>query len=226
MIKVLAIDSDYDWITGSVMNHRETYVYSHINANFIRCQVDKATREEVLSKIGPNGSDIDIKYITGSGHGSGEGNIFYGQVQITDGNSNEEIIWRKRCPLLGGPQYKKEEVENRIVHLLSCATADVLGPDMVDKGCLAFFGYSEDFWAREETIELCVYADSEIDLAFLDGENAEIVYLRTVIAYIIAQIILVREDLFDFAAEIQHNLDYLKCPHHDEKWGDKRARLI
>jgi len=215
MVKLLGIDSNYDVATSRMFRYRNEYVYDGILARFNsyeKKQENQATRSEI-AQVAP---DREIKYITGSGHG------FYNSFM---GHKGEEI-WRKTCPLRGGPSYAKEEVENKIIHLLSCCSADVLGPDMVKKGCLAFFGYTEDFWVKDQTAELCVYSDSQIDEAVSEGENAEMVYLRTAYTHMIAQRDLVQEDLFDLAAEIQHNLDNLRCPHHDDKWGKKHARIV
>ena len=215
MVKVLGIDSNYDDVTKRMSRYRKKYVYDVILARFNSYEL-KQGRDATRSEIVQVAQDREIKYITGSGHGFY--NSFMGQ--------NAEDIWRKTCPLRGGPSYAKEEVENKIIHLLSCCSADVLGPDMVEKGCLAFFGYTEDFWVKDQTGELCVYSDSQIDEAVSEGENAEMVYLRTVLIHIIAQMYLVQEDLFDLAADIQHNLDNLRCPHHDDKWGKKDARIV
>jgi len=63
-------------------------------------------------------------------------------------------------------------VKGKIIHLLSCKTAQKLGPDLVKKGACAYFGYFENFtitWNHPNVFWIC---DSSIDLALCRGLNA------------------------------------------------------
>ena len=64
------------------------------------------------------------------------------------------------------------------MHFSSCETAANLGPDFVKNGCLAFFGYDEDFVFTMADRDIFFECDSEIDLAFADGLTAAEVYDR------------------------------------------------
>jgi hypothetical protein len=39
----------------------------------------------------------------------------------------------------------RRKSDEKIAHFLSCKTAVSLGPDMVSRGCSAFFGYDIDY---------------------------------------------------------------------------------
>lgn len=66
--------------------------------------------------------------------------------------------------------------------------------------------------------------DAEIDYAITDGVEAEEAYLRTEFYYNETIRQLGEDDIF--LGYLQANFEYLRCPHHDSKWGDTRAKLI
>jgi hypothetical protein len=79
--------------------------------------------------------------------------------------------------------YSPEEVQGKIVHLLSCETAGKLGPDLVSHGCRAFFVTTKIFRFNSfqmDIADIFFQCDSEIDRAFADGLTAADVYSRVV----------------------------------------------
>jgi hypothetical protein len=77
---------------------------------------------------GPKARQAGVVYLTGVGHGSYTtftGHFYDAVFEV--GN------------------YSAAEPSGKIVHFLSCETAAHLGPDFVKNGCLAYFGYDEDF---------------------------------------------------------------------------------
>lgn len=97
-----------------------------------------------------------VVYITGVGHGL--------PTLYTGYRSSR--LWEE-C------KYGRAEVKNKIIHLLSCQTAQRLGPDLVRKGACAYFGYIENFtitWSYPNVFWKC---DSSIDLAFCRGLTAK-----------------------------------------------------
>lgn len=71
--------------------------------------------------------------IIGTGHG--ESDQFAGQ--------NDDI-------LLEVGKYNPAIVKGKFIKLLSCQTGDYLGPDLVEKGAIAYHGYTEDFlWVSD-----------------------------------------------------------------------------
>ena len=74
--------------------------------------------------------------------------------------------------------YDPAEVKDTIIHLLSCKTAQQLGPDLVRNGACAYFGYFENFtitWDHPNVFWIC---DSVIDRALCIGLNAGGRYIR------------------------------------------------
>ena len=162
---VLAIDSNHDEITQIVHDYREQYVYPYLESSgfsLVRCQGPSAFRENVASEACQEG----ITYITGSAHGS-DTTCF-------------EYDW---CTIFEVGDYQPEEVEGKVVHLLSCQTAAELGRDFVKNGCLAYFGYKGPFAFDPYFPDIFLECDAEIDKAFADGLTAAEVHDRVVAFY-------------------------------------------
>ena len=204
--KIVAIDSNYEPVTKAAYEFRQEYVYPKFtiqNYKIIRNQGISANRTSVKDNLM---CYKDIKYITGVGHGNY--NLYTGHR----GN----IVFK-----IG--DYLTKEVKGRVIHLLSCRTARDLGPDFVEKGCLAFFGYTENFtfyWGYEEIFFRC---DSEIDVAFASGSNAKKVYENTKKIYEDAIDELNDGGHYYIAAILQEDLDILKCPSIGSEWGNETA---
>lgn len=207
-MKILAIDSSYDEITHASYVYRNRHVYPYLESKgfeLVRCQGQSARRVHVQSEAHQG----DIAYITGVGHGSYT--TYMGEY----------------CnPIFDVGNYQPEESDNKIVHFFACQTAAELGTDFVNNGCLAYFGYDEDFIVSMYVSDAFFDCDSEIDRAFADGLTAEEVYDR-VIAYYNQKISeLEGGGHDDAAAALEHNRDHLCAPSVSSKWGDRKARII
>lgn len=149
----------------------------------------------------------EVLMITGIGHGSDS--VFTGEMGE---------------PLLETGEYAPREVRDKIIHLLSCKTARVLGPDLIENGARAFFGYSRNFtfdWKFADEFFAC---DSEIDRAFADGLTAAEVHGR-VAALFDEQIDLLADKDGAAAALLTADLRYLCSPAVSEKFGQLDAKL-
>ncbi|KKN87047.1 hypothetical protein LCGC14_0263170 [marine sediment metagenome] len=97
--------------------------------------------------------------IIGTGHGDVD--VFTGQ--------NEVVI-------LEVGQYDPREIEGKIIKLLSCQTAEYLGPDLVKNGCVAFLGYTDDYvWVVDADLASRPWADDMAATSLMpvvDGLNA------------------------------------------------------
>ncbi len=206
--KIAAIDSNWEPATKAAFDFRQINVYPIFKtANFkiIKNQGNNANRSSVKDSLV---CYKNIRYITGVGHGNY--NLYTGH--------NGTIIFK-----IGG--YLTKEVKDRVIHLLSCRTAKDLGPDFVKKGCLAFFGYIENFtfyWGYEEIFFRC---DSEIDLVFASGSNAKKVYENTKKVYEDAIDALNTEGYYYITAILQEDLDILRCPSIGSQWGNENATI-
>src|SRR5207249_2313497 len=109
----------------------------------------------------PKAQQPGVAYLTGVGHGfpaSYTGHYY--------------------DPIFPVGNYSAAEARGKIAHFLSCETARDLGPDFVKNGCLAYFGYDEDFVFTTAEQEVFFECDSAIDRAFAEGSNAAQVYDR------------------------------------------------
>lgn len=208
--KIIAIDSNWEPVTEAGYKYRQANVYPvfrNQGYEIVKAQGVNANRDYVKSRLM---TIKNLRYITGVGHGNYE--LYTGQ--------DPHIIFK-----VGEEGYDKKEVDNRVVHLLSCRTARYLGPDFVKNGCLAFFGYDENFafsWGYEEIFFRC---DSEIDFSFAKGFNAKQVYDKTRIIYTDAIDALNDEGNYYVAAILQDDLDILRCPSIDIKYGKENVTI-
>lgn len=207
-MRILAIDSNHDCVTKITCNYRNQHVYPYLESRgfrLIRCQELSARREIVAPEAGQD----DIAYITGAGHGT---------YTTYTGDWN--------LPIFQVGNYQPEESDGKIVHLLSCQTADKLGPDFVIHGCRAYFGYKALFTFDPDYADVFLECDSEIDRAFADGLTAEEVYDRVEERYKQRIRELDNEGKFDIASMLEENLSYLCAPSVDSRWGDTQARIL
>jgi len=148
-----------------------------------------------------------VVYISGVGHGSP---IAYTGYQY-------DRLWEV-C------KYDAAEVKGKIIHLLSCKTAQELGPDLVRKGACAYFGYAENFtitWNHPDAFWKC---DSSIDLALCNGLNAGAA--AKVAIYVYNHYIRQYRGIHGpTAAWLTHDRDALRTPLHDAKYGSKNCTL-
>lgn len=206
-MKILAIDSSYDQITQASYTYRNRHVYPYLEAKgfeLVRCQGQSARRNYVE----PEACQEDIVYITGVGHGTAT--TYMGEF----------------CnPIFDIDKYKPKEPDGKVIHFFTCQTAAKLGPNLVNYGCLAYFGYDEDFIVLMYVSDAFFDCDSEIDRAFADGLTAEEVYKR-VVAYYNQKIYELKEGgHYDADAALEHNRDHLSAPSINPKWGNRKAKL-
>lgn len=108
--------------------------------------------------------------IIGMGHG--EADLFTGQNMAL---------------LLKVGRYQPQEVQGKVIYLLSCQTGNELGPDTISKGALSFLGFTDDFvWVMDSDLARTPWADEfaapclmpPIDAinALLDGKTVDEAY--------------------------------------------------
>lgn len=207
-LAVLAVDADFEPITQAAYTYRQTNVYPYLEQKgwqLQRFQESLARR----SYVGPAAASSSVVYITGVGHGKYD--RFTGQFY--------DAIF-----IVGN--YSGDEAKSKIVHLLSCETARDLGPDFVKNGCLAYFGYDEDFTFQMDEANTFFSCDAEIDRGFADGLTAGDVYKRALAAFN-AKIADLRAKGSDYkAAQLEYDRDHLRSPTSGAQWGSTEAKLV
>ena len=207
-MKILAIDSSYDRVTQASYDYRNRHVYPYLESRgfeIVRCQGKSARRFHVK----PKACQKDIIYMTGVGHGT-----------------DTTYMGENYNPIFDIGSYQPEESDGKVVHFFACQTAAKLGSDFVTCGCLAYFGYNEDFIVLMRISDAFFDCDSEIDRAFADGLTAKGVYTRVLEYYNQKIHELENSGHYREAAALEHNRDCLCAPSVDPKWGDEKATLF
>lgn len=204
---VVAIDSNYEFATAAAFDYRQQNVYPYIeNQGFFieRCQGKLARRCYVEpAVINPN-----VEYLTGVGHGS-----------------HDAFTGDQYHPIFKIGDYKPEESQGKIIHLLSCNTAAQLGSDLVEHGCRAFFGYDIEFTFTTKTANIFFECDSEIDRAFAEGLTAEQVHQRVIALYQQRADECFEQGDLETYKYLQTDCNHLCSPSVDRRWGESQARL-
>ncbi|MFX1325518.1 MAG: hypothetical protein ACFE8N_11205 [Promethearchaeota archaeon] len=210
--KILCIDTDYDDVVRSFLEGRkEVYRYFETKGfEVIRIQGEEATRK-TISEIA---LDEDVVYITGSGHGT----------EASFKGHKYRSIFKKRWSLLRAKGYLEDEVKNKIIHLLSCSSAKILGIDFVKNGCKAFFGYDKVVQLDPDYNQIYSTCDAEIDYAIADGCTAEEAFDRAVQFYKDAIEVLDERNSEYISLSLKRNLECLKGP-TISPWGSRNATI-
>ena len=204
---ILAVDSDYDGATKLGADFRAHNVYPRFEATGfeVRMRRGQMARRHFVAD---DAKRPEIVFVTGIGHGFD--NVYTGDQQQ---------------PLWAVGQYDAAEAEGKVFHLLSCKTARRLGPDLVDKGALAFFGYDENFVFQQEVADAFFECDSAIDLALAEGATTAQAYERAIELY------NQKIDEYDAAGKpyvaslLETDRDHLCAPPVDAIWGDAKTSL-
>jgi hypothetical protein len=202
MTKVLCVDSAWDEATKLTRAFRDQHVYPMAGANeLVLRQGTQAKRVGVSASA----VDVGVGFITGASHGTPD--CFTGDQM--------EILWQV-------DQYGASEVTGKIVHLLACYAARRLGPNLVQKGAIAFLGYDTEFVFTKELADSFLACDAEIDLVLLAGGSVEEAHCAAIEAFEDA---LAQAETPQIAALFESNRDHLKSPVIDARFGDSNARL-
>jgi hypothetical protein len=202
---VFAEDTDTG-ITESAAHYRKKHVIPcFINKRIIPIILTGAndTRPNFAAACKRKG----VVYISGVGHGSPTAYTGYRYSHLWD-----------KC------SYDPAEVKGKIIHLLSCKTAQQLGPDLVKKGACAYFGYFENFtitWNYPNVFWKC---DSIIDLAFCHGLNAGLAAKVTLYIYNL-EIRKMRAIHGPTATWLTWDRDALRSPLHGKQYGLNKCTL-
>jgi hypothetical protein len=207
-VTAVGIDSNWEPATLAAFQYREKHVYPHIASkgfSIDKCQGPMAKRIYAAPKAQQSG----VAYLTGVGHGS---------YTTYTGHYYDPVFQVGNCSVA--------EPQGKIVHFLSCETARDLGPDFVKNGCLAYFGYDDDFVFTLADQDLFFECDSEIDRAFADGMTAAEVYDRVKLLFAQRAADFRAQGKQNEAATLELDFDRLRCPSSGgSAWGDAKAKL-
>lgn len=206
-VVVLGIDSNYEPVTAAAWKYRKKNVYSYLQQKGFQVTIleGKLARRYLVA---PEATKPNVDYLTGVGHGL---------TDLYTGDQGDRIFE------VGA--YAPEESQRKIVHFLSCQTAQSLGPDFVKHGCRAYFGYDVNFTFTWDSADVYFECDSEIDRAFADGLTADQVYKRAYQLFTRRIEELQNAGKMYSAATLAADRDHLCAPTLHQRWGDTNARL-
>jgi hypothetical protein len=214
--RILAIDSTWDDNTREATAYRYTNVYGYLNAHGY--PIHQLTGDHANEAEATIGAEVpSIVYITGVSHGTPD--CFSGDQD-------------RRVFQVG--HYDPDAVKGKIVHFLSCYTAQYLGRDLTDPsvGAAAFFGYAGKFaWPAEggnDYAGIFFDCDAEIDRALVDGATAAEAGQRAVTKFdaaIAALKAMGDDESHRVAAMLEWNRDNLCGPHCGAEYGSGDAKL-
>ncbi len=217
MAEVVAIEQSTDEATRYIQAYRNHFVYLHPTFTedpckhvLIRCFDTRAVPNIIYNEV----QRANVRFITGTGHGSYD--LFTGEGGV--------VVW-------DALKMADNHVRGKIIHLLSCQTGAILGLNCVQKGALAFWGYSVNFsvpLSRQDTVasgsvgNAFLRMDAIIDRGILDGHNAQEIYDSVVryFSHVYGQLVSQRSP---WAALFLDNFVHLVCP--ALTWGDPEAAL-
>lgn len=147
----------YEW--------RSVNVYQNIygKAGFKVVLISQSSKSKVEAAL----KDNDITHITGCGHGSPT--LYTGYSQGTVFTTSDATLLAK--------------LKGTHIHLLSCLTAQKLGPAMMQYGAKSYAGYIPSFYFTWKSATEFFKADAAIDEGFAQGKTAPECYTQTIKAF-------------------------------------------
>lgn len=221
MARVVGIEQNYDIVLQYCQEFRKAHVYSHgsftgnpPSHTLIRCFDDDAVPKVISRAV----SSDEVRFITGSGHGTYRS--FTGQRGV--------LIWNT----VSKPP---KHVAGTIVHLLSCRAGGLLGLLFVQHGAAAFWGYTTDFkffheanppnpLTTDQYAKSFIQLDAIIDIGILNGYDAARIHNHLEAEFRKAYgSMIARSNGAAEAAALLDNFVHLVSP--GRTWGDPGASL-
>lgn len=202
--RALFCENTTDGVTTPAANYRIANVHPVFAAKGFEV-VSLESVNDVRASFIPEAKNARTVYISGVGHGS---------YTMYTGHLQTAILQ------VGG--YDGAEVNNKVIHLLSCETGRTLCPDTVSHGAKAAIGYDENFvfdWANANLYWQC---DSQFDLSMANGKTCAQAIADTVAKYNAA---IASVPGTSTAATLLSDRDLLRSPVSGAAWGNQNQRI-
>ena len=208
---VLFCEDTTDNLTNMAAQYRKKNVHPAFkNAGFNVIVLEGA--EDVRTKFAEKAKSKRVVYISGVGHGS---------PTVYTGHMGSNIL------RVGN--YDGAEVQDKVIHLLSCQTAKQLGPDMIQKKAKAYMGYFENFTfvfddpnTPTNEIELFWKCDSTFDIMMAKGNTVQAAHNATIAAFNTA---IASVPNTSAATWLTWDRDFLRSPVINAIYGTKTVTL-
>jgi hypothetical protein len=206
-VKLMTIEANDDAPTRAAYAYRDEFLYQTLatmGTKLLSLRGQLATRADFTLYIGKEKPD----YLVAVGHGD-----------------EDTLMGCDDEPLLEIGHYQPAEIAGRIIHVLACHTAMMLGPDLVRNGARAFIGYNWFVMVHEEIVDEFMECDTAIDQELLGGATVSQAYRRAIQLLDGHVARLKGEGRLMKAALLETNRDSLMCPVTDQSLGDPDATL-
>jgi hypothetical protein len=97
--------------------------------------------------------------------GTGHGNVDVYSVEC-------RTVYMRVCDA------RTSKMAGRVIHLNSCLTAQQLGPDLINKGALTYYGSNEEFWlyvgqspCSDRSVEAVFLAELQVEASLMSGRT-------------------------------------------------------
>lgn len=217
---LLLADANSDAATQLQYKRRSKVLYPYVTAStFGKKQKSLVGAQVIRANVGAGLTSFGPGYASLAGHGRPS----YLLGWYVSGNSGplQEVL------TVG--KYSPAEARSKIIHIFACHCGYTppggLGRDLVAKGAVAFFGYSDQFILPVNEYPVFCDCDIEIDKALIDGKNCDEAY-KVAIAKYNAGISRYRASGdYQSAAYLETDRDRLVAPSTDAAYGDRTAFL-
>jgi hypothetical protein len=201
--------------TDSVTQYAANYRIARVHSAFVQrgfTNIVLKGVDDVRSNFPLKAKSPRVVYIAGIGHGS-----------------PTTYTGHYGSPILSVGSYDPAEVAGKVIHLLSCQTARMLGPDLIKNGARAYAGYFENFrfvydqaGTPIDEMELFWKSDSTFDIMMAKGSTVEAAHKATIAAFnqAIAQVPGTAA-----ATWLTWDRNCFRSPVIDAKYGDKTAKI-
>ena len=203
--EIVCFDADHDVASKLVADWRHRKLYPTLKKNILELRGNMAIRHYLKEALNNKG----VAYFSASGHGEPEGIL---------GNDGDFA--------LQAGNYNPEEVSGKIIHLLSCDTAQTLGSDCVANGYIAFFGYDFPFTFHGRYLDEFMAPDAEVDVAISNEESVEIAHNNAVkmFEHMEAKLLKAKAD-FSVIGDLMTNKAHFCSAVKHPRWGDPSCTI-
>jgi hypothetical protein len=208
---VLFCENTTDSVTKLAAAYRKKYVHPIFKKRGF-CVIVLEGINDVPAEFIPRAKSRRVVYISGVGHGN---------PTTYTGHLGSHLL--EAC------QYDPAVVKQKSIHLLSCKTAQKLGPDTIKKGARSYSGYYQNFTfvfdnpaTPVNELNLFWKADSTYDIAMALGRTAKQAGLLTIMAFNAA---IAQVPGTAAAAWLKWDRDWLRTPHVGSMYGSPSARI-
>ncbi len=231
MSRILLMDAAVEMDKATLAGHdaRSRMLYPVVNSGKFKDRTTKIIGRAVKrDKVFADLKKLTNGLVSANGHGMPQELLGWYKIDKNDGVLET---------VLNANSLTDEEVAGKIFHLFACncgkVRASALGARLVERGALAFFGYSDVFQLpdasgklfNQDEADLLVRCDIEIDIALLEGATCDEAYRRAYDRFTRAYQDNIQSH-YALAMALKHNRDNLVAPKVNTMFGDGSASLM